>query len=36
VKNWTSIWWVPAFVAVGVLIYFLLFFKEKREIKQAA
>lgn len=36
VHNWTSIWYVPALIAVGVLIYFLLFFKEKKEIKQAA
>lgn len=33
--NWMKIWFVPAYIAVGVLIYFLLFFKEKREIKQA-
>lgn len=33
--NWTSIWWVPAYIAIGVLVYFLLFFKEKRDIKQA-
>ena len=36
VKDWTSIWWVPAFVAIGVLIYFLIFFKEKRNIEQAS
>ena len=36
VHNWTSIWYVPALIAVGVLVYFLLFFKEKREIKEAA
>jgi nucleoside transporter len=36
VKQWTSIWWVPAFVAVGVLVYFLLFFREKRDIRQAS
>ena len=34
--NWTSIWYVPAGIAVFVLIYFVLFFKEKREIKPAA
>jgi nucleoside transporter len=28
--NWTSIWFVPAFIAVFVLIYFILFFKEKK------
>jgi len=30
--NWTSIWYVPAFIAVAVLIYFILFFREKKEI----
>jgi nucleoside transporter len=33
--QWTSIWFVPAFIAVAVLIYFLLFFKERKEITQA-
>jgi nucleoside transporter len=28
--NWQSIWMVPAYIAAGVLIYFLLFFKEKK------
>lgn len=28
--NWQSIWMVPAYIAAGVLIYFLLFFREKR------
>ncbi len=32
--DWKSIWFVPAFIAAAVLIYFILFFKEKREIKQ--
>lgn len=32
--DWLGIWMVPAYIAVGVLLYFLLFFKEKREIKQ--
>ena len=35
-KDWTSIWWVPAFVAIGVLVYFLIFFKEKRTIAPAS
>jgi MFS family permease len=35
VYDWTSIWYVPAGIAVFVLIYFLLFFKEKKEIQQA-
>lgn len=33
--NWTSIWFVPAGIAVFVLVYFILFFKEKRDIKPA-
>jgi nucleoside transporter len=28
--DWQSIWMVPAYIAAGVLIYFLLFFKEKK------
>lgn len=31
--NWTRIWYVPAGIAVFVLVYFILFFKEKREIQ---
>ena len=34
--NWTSIWYVPAGIAVFVLAYFILFFKEKKEIQPAA
>ncbi len=34
--QWRSIWFVPAFIAVAVLIYFILFFKEKRAIQKAA
>jgi nucleoside transporter len=34
--NWTSIWLVPAGVAVFVLIYFMIFFKEEKEVKNAA
>ena len=33
--NWQSIWFVPAIIAAAVLVYFVIFFKEKREIKQA-
>jgi len=33
--NWNGIWFVPAYIAIGVLIYFILFFREKKEIKQA-
>ena len=34
-ENWLKIWLVPAYIAVGVLIYFILLFKEKREIEVA-
>ncbi|MBZ5859620.1 nucleoside permease [Flavihumibacter profundi] len=30
--NWQGIWLVPASIAGAVLIYFLLFFKEKKEV----
>lgn len=33
--QWQSIWMVPAYIAIAVLIYFILFFKEKKEIKVA-
>ncbi|MFT3949242.1 MAG: nucleoside permease [Agriterribacter sp.] len=33
--DWMRIWFVPAYIAVAVLVYFLIFFKEKREIEQA-
>jgi len=35
IQQWKEIWFVPAYIAVGVLIYFMLFFKEKTEIKKA-
>ena len=35
VHSWKEIWFVPAYIAVAVLLYFILFFKEKREIKIA-
>ena len=34
--DWMKIWFVPAYIAVAVLIYFILFFKEKKQIEQAA
>ncbi|MBD0286410.1 MAG: nucleoside permease [Flavisolibacter sp.] len=34
--NWQNIWWVPAYIAIGVLLYFILFFREKKEIATAA
>lgn len=33
--DWKSIWFVPAIIAAGVLIYFVIFFKEKKELKPA-
>ncbi|MDE3251821.1 MAG: nucleoside permease [Bacteroidota bacterium] len=30
--DWLSIWKVPAMIALGVLVYFILFFREKKEI----
>ncbi|NII27942.1 nucleoside permease [Pseudoflavitalea sp. X16] len=34
--NWKSIWFVPAGIAIVVLLYFILFFREKKDITQAA
>lgn len=34
--NWQSIWYVPAYIALGVLVYFLLFFKERKQIATTA
>jgi nucleoside transporter len=31
--NWQNIWFVPAYIAFGVLILFLLFFKEKKRLQ---
>jgi nucleoside transporter len=31
--DWKGIWFVPAGIAVAVLVYFIIFFKEKRDIK---
>ncbi|MFZ5972901.1 MAG: nucleoside permease [Bacteroidota bacterium] len=36
VVAWQSVWMVPAYIAIAVLVYFLLFFKEKKEIKAAS
>jgi nucleoside transporter len=33
--DWKSIWFVPAYIALGVLLYFILFFREKRQIQVA-
>jgi nucleoside transporter len=29
--HWREIWYVPAYIAVGVMVLFILFFREKRE-----
>jgi nucleoside transporter len=34
--DWESIWYVPAGIAAVVLIYFIIFFKEKKDIQQAS
>ncbi|HYC87342.1 MAG TPA: nucleoside permease [Chryseosolibacter sp.] len=34
-RDWTSIWFVPAGIALFVLVFFILFFKEKKTIEQA-
>lgn len=36
VYQWTSIWLIPAYISVAVLIYFIFFFKEKLHIEKAA
>lgn len=33
--QWRSIWYVPAAIAILVLVYFVIFFKEKRLVKPA-
>ena len=30
--NWLRIWFVPVYIAVAVVIYFMLFFREKRQL----
>jgi nucleoside transporter len=35
VYGWMNIWFVPAAIAIAVLIYFILFFHEKKEVKTA-
>jgi nucleoside transporter len=34
-RDWTSIWYVPAAIAFIVLVFFMIFFKEKKEIQHA-
>ena len=33
--DWMKIWFVPVYIAAAVLVYFILLFIEKREIKEA-
>ena len=33
--DWKSIWYIPAYIALGVIIYFILFFREKKQIRIA-
>jgi nucleoside transporter len=33
--NWQGIWWVPAYIAAGVLILFILFFREKQPVQHS-
>jgi nucleoside transporter len=34
--DWNSIWMVPAYISIGVLVFFLVLFKEKKQIETAA
>jgi nucleoside transporter len=33
--NWFSIWLMPVYIAVAVLLYFILFFREKKQVQIA-
>ena len=33
--NWVNIWLVPVYIAIAVLLYFILFFKEKKQVHVA-
>jgi nucleoside transporter len=35
VYNWKSIWFIPTYIAVAVLVCFIFFFKEKKKIEVA-
>lgn len=35
VHQWESIWFVPVYIAVAVVLYFIFFFKEKEDLKAA-
>jgi nucleoside transporter len=34
VHDWMKIWFVPVYIAAAVLVYFILLFREKKEIKE--
>jgi len=34
--DWKGVWFVPAYIAIGVLIYFIVFFREKKQAIQKA
>ncbi|MEI9919395.1 MAG: nucleoside permease [Bacteroidota bacterium] len=36
ITDWHQVWMVPAYISFGVLIFFLLLFKEKKQIETAA
>jgi nucleoside transporter len=36
VHNWTNIWYVPAGIAAAVMVYFIIFFREKKIAAPAA
>ena len=33
--DWKGIWFVPAYIALGVFLYFIVFFRERRQIQVA-
>ena len=33
--NWVNIWLMPAYIAMAVLLYFILFFREKKQLQVA-
>jgi hypothetical protein len=35
VHQWKEIWFVPFYIAVAALTYFIFFFKEQKEIRPA-
>lgn len=33
--NWQNIWFIPVYIAIGVLLYFIFFFKERKQLAAA-